>query len=520
MRFNRQGLGGPTPLAFSQANMQRFQSPSLFLTVALLAGSAVAQESTLWISDDTINTVFEVTEAGAILRSWPSSAISGLAVDPNDETLWAALEGFDRIRNYDKDGMTLGTFLASEIYEAELGTPVDPLLTRPEGVAVDYSDGSLWLVDDDLNRAINFTTDGTTSGGFLVPTVISSFMTPFGASLQGIASDPDGTLWFTDNVHESVFNVSDTGEVLSEFSTELFTGSMVWSENNSQGISVSEVDGTLWVTDRFQQTVYHVTRTGATISSFPATAFSTSTTNATNLTGVAFDLCEGGAGINFASATGFAALVYSSLNLFHNDTLIEGKVGLGANGYQNFQGGAIDGDYVRDPGAFVPNYDNTDRLSGTDTIEDLDSVFIDGLEASYDMHDLVADQTFGWILDDFTITGGTGLNVVDTHGLWLWNDALTLSGNPCSTFVINIHGALRMYAGSQIILEGGVLPENVYFNVSHCGWSVRIKHESTVNGSIIAPFRNIWAGNESTVNGSIYTCDHAVVWDGAEIKGN
>lgn len=264
--------------------------------VVAIVGTVNAQEPTpvLWISDDTSKTVYEVTVDDGpggpkLLHEFKFdhvlTANSGIAVDPYDDTLWGASEknfsipGLLRgaVVNFSKDGVLLGYISAEAIGAYSI-----------EGVAADYFDDTLWVVDDPtpadlMNAGVRATVYHIAKNGNLLgsfPT--TDFSDAFG-SPQAIAADPfDGTLWVTDNRWKKVYNIERDGQLIASFEASAYA--MGGLPNNPQGISVDESDGTLWVTDRTSQKIYHITVTGDLI-----TVFNSKDYDSTNPTGIAVD---------------------------------------------------------------------------------------------------------------------------------------------------------------------------------------------------------------------------------------
>jgi hypothetical protein len=274
------------------------------IVVVAIVGTVNAQQPTpvLWISDDTSKTVYEVTvddgpggpklmheiKFGHVL-----TASSGIAVDPYDDTLWGASERKflnpvlprGAVVNFSKDGVLLGYIPAEDIGAFSI-----------EGVAADYFDDTLWVVDDPTTEDLmipgvratvyHIAKDGTLLGSF--PT--TDFSDAFG-SPQAIAADPfDGTLWVTDNRWNKVYNIERDGQLIASFEASAYARGGL--PNNPQGISVDESDGTLWVTDRTSQThltsqkIYHITVTGDLITVFNSKDYDV---DSTNPTGIAVD---------------------------------------------------------------------------------------------------------------------------------------------------------------------------------------------------------------------------------------
>ena len=251
--------------------MKKLSKPiGIFIAIVIvhIVSTAYAQESgpSLWIADDGTKTVYEVTvdDGPEVKSSFGSlmNANSGIAIDPSDDTLWGACEhtvGLPRgcLVNFGKDGSFLW-----QIPAADFGA------FGVEGVAVDYFDGSLWVVDDpvglfpgEVPTVHHISKDGTVIDSFPTPTLETPAESP-----QAIAADPlYGTLWITDNSSPDwVYNIDRDGTLITSFRVKVYDT----FASNPQGISVDDSDGTLWVTDRTSQMIYNITRTGDLITSF------------------------------------------------------------------------------------------------------------------------------------------------------------------------------------------------------------------------------------------------------------
>lgn len=236
--------------------------------IALLSAGALAQDKTLWVSDDINTTIYNLTSEGTLITSFHSGSISEVAMGIGSEanTFWVTKEGSNLVIHMDKSGVILSSFP---------GTKVDPAATTPEGVAVDFADNTLWVLDDTTERLYNTQKDGTLIKSFLTTSFDANAI-----SCQGVAADPDGTLWLTDNHSWKVYNITKQGALISSFGVAAFDP----LATNLQGIGVDDLDRSLWLTDRDTHKIYNVTRTGALKSTIDATAF-----GSLNPTGVAVE---------------------------------------------------------------------------------------------------------------------------------------------------------------------------------------------------------------------------------------
>jgi streptogramin lyase len=167
----------------------------------------------------------------------------GIGLEAN--TFWGTKEGSNLVVHMDKAGV-----IALVLPRHEVRLRGD----HARGVAVDFADNSLWILDDSTERVYNTQKDGT---------LIASFPTTgFDAnaiSCQGIAADPDGTLWLTDNHSWKVYNITKQGALIASFGVAAFDP----LATNLQGIGVDDADRSLWLTDRDTHKLYNVTRDGA-----------------------------------------------------------------------------------------------------------------------------------------------------------------------------------------------------------------------------------------------------------------
>jgi hypothetical protein len=119
-----------------------------------------------------------------------------------------------------------------------------------------------------------------------------------------------------------------------------------------------------------------------------------------------------------------------------------------------------------------------------------------------------------------TITGTTGVNVLNVTGLSLNHAALTLSAPKGGQFVINDSGAFTLNSG-VIQLAGGLAPSDVVFNLTGTGPDVHSSgggNSSVLNGILLAEDRNI-AFSPGLVNGEVISGGASIHFvSGAEVN--
>jgi uncharacterized protein YjiK len=464
---------------------------------AASAAAATAEAQSVWLtatrnnSDGTsVKMTYHATVDGQLIEApfpTPNTAISSIAVDPTNRTLWGTNEGSStaqnpgKLVNYDRSGSRIQEILSSEF--GAVGGEGTALTLSPDN-------DTLWVVDDPLGVGLVPTVYNISRNGDLISKFPTSRFDPATQSPQSIAYDPfTSSLWIADNSTETVYNVSLNGSLISSFRTnsDVFkTSEFPSGVRNVQGISV-ESASVLWITARDTSRVYRVSTSGDQIlSSFD---IETVEAGASDPTGVAFERPPGDLGA--AASFGVLGLVGAELKMKDVDrfTGVVGDVGLGPNAEQNWDQGLVAGSYLVDPNA-DDSHGNSVVVSGGTVATDLGLAVSDAEYASLAASVLVPSQAFGEIKASSTIAGVSGLNVIAATKIELDEETLTLVGDASSTFIINLADKLKLKNGSSIVLQGGLSPAKVFFNVLGTSESV-IESGSFAVGTIIAPTANL-----------------------------
>jgi hypothetical protein len=100
-------------------------------------------------------------------------------------------------------------------------------------------------------------------------------------------------------------------------------------------------------------------------------------------------------------------------------------------------------------------------------------------------------------------TGGGGHFVLHLTDFVLSGGAtFTLIGTAATTYVINVSGKFQLIGG-KIALSGGLLPENVLFNVVGSGTNVTMNSAAQFQGVLLANNRNVNISGGATTSGTI-----------------
>jgi hypothetical protein len=197
-------------------------------------------------------------------------------------------------------------------------------------------------------------------------------------------------------------------------------------------------------------------------------------------------------GLGAAGTYTVLGLQGAKLVISEGNTSITGDVGLAANGTGNLLKATINGKLFLDPTAHPDIHAKDLKVTGGIVVKNMSPENSDAFAANTALAAMAPTQApLGPITTSTTITGGAGTNVISLAGVNLVKGTLTLSGSPNSLFIINVTGGFN-FSSSQMVLAGGVQPNNVIWNFIGAGPDVNIFKPGTVAyGTFLAPFRNI-----------------------------
>jgi DNA-binding beta-propeller fold protein YncE len=175
------------------------------------------------------NQILKYDAEGNLLARYQGYRSSVIAVDPNDGSVWVGLVNENQVVRLDSEGEPI---LVLSGFQA------------PRSIAVDQSDNSIWVADDGRNdKLVHLSVEGADL--FRTPT--EGF---FSDCPHQIAVDPHTrNVWYSGSFIESVFLLSNDGELLAEIS----------GFDSPVAIAVSPHDSSAWVAD------FSIDQTGAVV---------------------------------------------------------------------------------------------------------------------------------------------------------------------------------------------------------------------------------------------------------------
>lgn len=109
----------------------------------------------------------------------------------------------------------------------------------------------------------------------------------------------------------------------------------------------------------------------------------------------------------------------------------------------------------------------------------------------------------GQVIQNLTVTGTVGVNVVNLSSFRLDNGAtLTLTGPAGTGFVINVSGSFNLHSGN-IQVADGVAPMDVVYNIPTPNATVTTMVPTTAVGALLAPYSNINSMDSLAFNGEV-----------------
>jgi uncharacterized protein YjdB len=357
----------------------------------------------------------------------------------------------------------VGTVLAqTDITVATNATVVGRLYAQTEVTLDANIVGSGEIVDPEPIAVESITVSGTGD-----VEVIDTFE----GTLQMIATvlpfdaDDDSVVWSVVN-GTGAATISETGLL-----TAVANGTVTVIATS---VSTPSVSGELVITISNQVVMETLAVNLGTADTFTILAKTgISTTAGTYITG---DI--GVSPIGSTAITGFA-LIMDAGGEYSTSSLVDGKV------------------YASDYASPTPTY-------MTDVILDMEAAYTDAASRAPDYSELYTGNLSGQNLAPGVYNWTTAVSIDGT---------LTLTGSATDVWIFQISGALTQAAAIEIILAGGALPQNVFWQVAG---SVTIGADAIFQGTILCA-SGIAVGNGATVIGKLFA-QTAVTLDANIVK--
>ena len=202
----------------------------------------------------------------------------------------------------------------------------------------------------------------------------------------------------------------------------------------------------------------------------------------------------------------------SSTDFISASSRVTGDFGVAGNGNINLTGkGRINGDlYYRSNGTLQlssqatitgARFDNQDALLDNDVNA---AIAASDAAAGLPATDPTSEVNLGK-RQNTTLAGAPGETVVVNlkNFQMSGSSTFTLQGTVTTTFIINVKSVFSLTGKAKIVLAGGVLWNDVLFNVRGIGLQACLSQRSQFQGILMATSRSVRVQNQSTLTGEI-----------------
>ena len=215
-----------------------------------------------------------------------------------------------------------------------------------------------------------------------------------------------------------------------------------------------------------------------------------------------------GGAANYAILGTGGSVNFSEFEVYQSGTVVNGNIGVGPHSQLTHNIDAlINGNFDYDLTSTL-NGKTTTGVQGTVNQIDMSGTAADARSASTTAAGLAPTQTFATLAEDQVIVGASGLNVIRITGDVSLKRTLTLQGTSTSEFVFQFtssttdgHDVLNL-SGMTMYLNGGVVADNIFWNLNGLGGGINITSGSVVHGNFLAPDRDI-LGDHANVAGRL-----------------
>lgn len=224
----------------------------------------------------------------------------------------------------------------------------------------------------------------------------------------------------------------------------------------------------------------------------------------------------------------FSLGVDTRRDVFSGTAFVEGDVGVAGIGNITLKDSAtIDGNlYYRSNGTL--RTDPGTSITGAQ-IHDQDALLDNAAAAALATSRHAAQLTRNYFApNDIELSGGRNFTVSGTPGATVvmklgnftlsGNSSFTLEGTASTTFIINVTKQFALSGNAQIVLSGGVLWNNVLFNIHTKDSAVSLSGNAKLSGMLIANKRTVQLSGNANVDGEVIA--NRVMFSNSGFRGN
>jgi DNA-binding beta-propeller fold protein YncE len=189
-----------------------------------------------WVCDENDGTVYEFTSTGSPASAPidPLQTPIGVAVDPNDGSVWIAERAAGRLRHYANSHALLGS------------VTVD----RPSRVAVDSLTSAVWATSFESRQMYRVSSAG----------VVEKTITGFGGPIGVAVDSRRGRIWVADALADQVLQLDRAGTILGR----------VAGISEARDISIDSFSGDAWVVAPGSGEVVRISSSGVILARLAA----------------------------------------------------------------------------------------------------------------------------------------------------------------------------------------------------------------------------------------------------------
>jgi choice-of-anchor A domain-containing protein len=232
------------------------------------------------------------------------------------------------------------------------------------------------------------------------------------------------------------------------------------------------------------------------------------------LLGVAYTPVANAEPINLGQAANYAVLdvggtvsVATGFAAYQSATVINGNVGEGPfSSWTHGIDATINGTLYYDTTDMLPAITGT--ITGGTVQKSMSATVLDAINASTTAAALAPTQTFSTLTENQIIFGNGGLNVIRVTGDVALKKGLTIQGSASDSFVFQFTASDATSAvtltlsGMNVTLTGGVLADNIVWDLNGGGGQVTISSGAIVYGTFLAPDRSVTV-DQGTIGGRV-----------------